>query len=49
MKGFTCPACGWNVKTTLGENDILDHVEHTPKKDFAELIKDELQKEVNVF
>ena len=52
MKSFTCPVCGWNVKTTLGENDILDpdalysknhHPEmmNKPKKNFARLIKDE--------
>ena len=25
MKSFTCPACGWMVKTPWGENDIVDH------------------------
>ena len=25
MKSFTCPACGWMVKSPWGENDIIDH------------------------
>ena len=25
MKSFTCPSCGWTIKTPFGENDIIDH------------------------
>jgi predicted small metal-binding protein len=25
MKSFTCPACGWMVKSPWGEDDIGDH------------------------
>jgi hypothetical protein len=51
MKMFTCPACGWNVKTPWGENDIIDHAMlhsknhhtemlNTPKSELMKLIKD---------
>jgi hypothetical protein len=25
MKMFTCPGCGWTVKTPFGEDDIMEH------------------------
>ena len=25
MKSFTCPVCGWMVKSPLGEDDIVEH------------------------
>ena len=25
MKTFTCPACGWTVKSPWGEDDIVEH------------------------
>ena len=25
-KSFTCPACGWMVKSPWGENDLTDHI-----------------------
>ncbi len=51
MKMFTCPACGWTVKTPWGENDIMDHammhsknhhteMMNTPKSELMKLIKD---------
>ncbi len=27
MELFSCPDCGWSVKSPLGEKDILEHVD----------------------
>lgn len=51
MKMFTCPACGWTVKTPFGENDIAEHsmmhakshhpeMVNTPKSEIMKMIKD---------
>jgi hypothetical protein len=51
MKMFTCPACGWTVKTPFGENDIAEHSmlhakNHHPemmnmkKEDLMKMVKD---------
>ena len=51
MKTFTCPGCGWAVKTPFGEDDITEpsmmhakkhHPEmvNTPKSELKKMIKD---------
>jgi hypothetical protein len=51
MKMFTCPGCGWTVKTPFGENDIAEHAtlhakNHHPemmnmkKEDLMKMVKD---------
>ena len=51
MKKFTCPGCGWTVKTPFGEDDIMEHsmmhakkhhpeMVNTPKSELKKLIKD---------
>jgi len=46
-KMFTCPGCGWTVKTPFGEDDILEHsMMHTKKRhpEMANTPKTELKK-----
>ena len=46
MKTFTCPACGWTVKSPWGENDVADHANLHSKNHHPEIkmSKDELNK-----
>ena len=37
MKSFTCPACGWSVKSPWGENDIADHANLHSKNHHPEM------------
>jgi predicted small metal-binding protein len=37
MKTFTCPACGWTVKSPWGENDVADHANLHSKNHHPEI------------
>lgn len=38
MKMFTCPGCGWTVKTPFGEDDIMEHSMMHAKKHHPEMV-----------
>ena len=46
MKSFTCPVCGWMVKSPWGENDIIDHANLHSKNHHPDMpmSKDEINK-----
>jgi predicted small metal-binding protein len=37
MKSFTCPVCGWMVKSPLGEDDIVEHASMHGKSYHADM------------
>lgn len=37
MKSFTCPVCGWMVKSPLGEDDIVEHASMHGKEYHADM------------
>jgi hypothetical protein len=49
-KTFTCPKCGWTLKTPFGEDDIAEHTKlhiekhHSDKTVRAQISKQELIK-----
>lgn len=46
MISFTCPVCGWMVKSPWGENDIIDHANLHSKNHHPDMpmSKDEINK-----
>jgi predicted small metal-binding protein len=37
MKSFTCPACGWTVKSPWGDDDVLEYAQMHGKKRHADM------------